>query len=215
MKNFLKVSVFLSLMLAFACTKTNDGTPDVPTTDVAADQVTLAVDEIVAMGAGGGGDTIPDRGRHGFGHRGGGRHEHPGGCKGDSITVNQLPAAVKTYLTTNNLLDSVKRIFKITLKDSANTVRYVVHLKNHKHLFFDANGALVAQPTRNHAFVTVAFTDLPAAAKTYLTTNADVTKITHIIKITKPDGTVQYGVRLSDNKHFHFDAAGALIKKRG
>jgi hypothetical protein len=214
MKNLLKVSVFLSLMLAFACTRTNDVTPT-DSTDVAADQITLAADEIVAQGAGGGGDSIPNRGKHNFGPRGGGKHGHPHGHSGDSITVNQLPTAAKDYLTTNKLLDSVKRVFKVTLNDSAKTVRYIVHLKNHKHLFFDASGNLVTQTTHSHAFVSVAFTDLPAAAKTYLAANTDVTKITHIIKITKKDGTVQYGVRTSENKHFLFDAAGALIKKRG
>ena len=165
MKNLLKVSVFLSLMLAIACTRTNDVTPT-DATDVAADQVTLAADEIVAQGAGGGGDTIPNRGKHNFGPRGGGKHGHPHGHSGDSITVSQLPASAQTYLATNKLLDSVKRVFKVTLKDSANTVRYVVHLKNHQHLFFDAAGNLVTQTTHSHAFVAVAFTDLPAAAKT-------------------------------------------------
>jgi hypothetical protein len=212
MKNLLKVSVFLGLMLAFACTRTNDVTPT-DVTDVSADQVTLAADEIVAQGAGGGGDTIPNRDKHGFGPRGGGHNEHPCGSKGDSITVNQLPAAAKAYLTTNKLLDSVKNVFKLTLNDSAKTVRYIVNLKNHKHLFFDASGNLVAQPTRGHAFVSITYNDLPAAAKTYLAANSDITKITHVIKITLPNGTIAYGVRFGDNKHFLFDAAGALIKK--
>lgn len=213
MKNLLKVSLFMSLMLAFACTKTDDVTPT--TNDVAADQITLAADEIVAQGAGGGGDTLANRGRHGFGPRGGGRHEHPCGSRADSISVSQLPATAKAYLTTNNLTDSVKKVFKLILKDSANTVRYIVHLKNHKHLHFDANGNIVTPPTHNHAFVAIAYADLPAAAQTYLAANTDITKITHVIKITKPDGTIQYGVRLSDNKHFHFNAAGVLIKRRG
>ena len=92
-------------------------------------------------------------------------------------------------------------------------MRYVVDLKNHKHLFFDASGNLVTQPTHDHAFVAIAYTDLPAAAKTYLTANTDITKITHVIKITLPNGTIAYGVRLSDNKHFLFDAVGVLLKK--
>jgi Putative beta-lactamase-inhibitor-like, PepSY-like len=213
MKNLLKVSVFLGLMLAFACTKTDSVTPNSDLTAVAADQLVLAADELVAQGAGGGGDTLPNRDRHGFGPRGGGKHEHPCGSKGDSISINQLPAAAKAYLTTNKLTDSVRRVFKITLKDSANSVRYVVDLKNHKHLFFDAAGNLVAQPTRDHAFVSIAYNDLPAAAKTYLAANTDIAKITHIVKVTLPNGTIAYGVRLGDNKHLLFDAAGKLIVK--
>ena len=208
MKNFLKVSVFLSLVLAIACTKTDDTNP----TTTATTDTQLAVDELVSQGSGAGGpDSIPNGGRHGFGPRGRGHHEHPG-AKGDSITFAQLPAAAQAYLTTNNLKDSVKSVFKITLKDS--TVRYVVRLTSRKHLHFDASGNLVNEPTRNFTFTAIALTDLPAAAQTYLAANTDVTKITHIMKITKSDGTIQYGVRTSDDKHFLFDSAGVLLKKK-
>ena len=209
MKNLLKVSVFLSLILAVACTKTDTVTPT--TTDLT--DTTIAVDELVAQGAGGGGDSIPNGGRHGFGPRGRGHHEHPSGVKGDSITIAQLPAAAQAYLTTNNLKDSVKSVFKVTLSNTS--VRYVVRLTNRKHLHFDANGALVNESTRGYAFISIALTNLPAAAQTYLAANTDVTKITHVIKITKADGTIQYGVRTSDNKHFLFNAAGVLLKKHG
>ena len=209
MKNLLNVSVFLSLILAVACTKTDSVTPT--TTD--ATELVTAADEIVAQGAGGGGDTLPNHGRHGFGSKGRGHHTHPAGAQGDSITIADLPAAAQTYLTTNSLTDSVKGVYKITLTDG--TVRYIVRLTSRKHIHFDASGAVVNQTTRNHVFVAIALTDLPAAAQTYLAANTDVTTITHIVKITKADGTIHYGVRTSTNQHFHFDAAGTLIKKRG
>ena len=57
----------------------------------------------------------------------------------------------------------------------------------------------------------IGFSGLPSAAKTYLLTNSDTSKIVRIVKITLPDGTFQYVVRLNDRTHLHFDAAGVII----
>jgi hypothetical protein len=217
MKNFLKVSVFLSMVLAFACTRTNDVTPSA---DVAITATQLVLEEVVLQGTGAGGNGSDStckgpRGKFENGPRGKGKHDHPNGATADSITVSQLPAAAQTYLTTNGLTAKVVSVFKITHKDStgATKITYVVRLNDKTHIHFDAAGAVVNKPTRNFTLVSITYADLPAAAKTYLAANTDVTKITHVVKITKADGTIEYGVRSSDNKHWHFDAAGALKKK--
>jgi hypothetical protein len=101
------------------------------------------------------------------------------------------------------------RIIKITLPDG--TIQYGVRLNDHTHLHFDAAGAVITTTTDRHQFVIITFNDLPAAAKTYLNANTTVANIVGIIKITKPDGTFAYGVRLADNTRYTFDAAGAVI----
>jgi hypothetical protein len=218
MKNFLKVSVFLSLLLAFACTQDNDVTP---TGDVAISEIQLALEEVVLQGTGAGGNGSDStcrgpRGKFEHGQRGKGKHDHPNRGEADSITVAQLPTAAQTYLTTNNLTANVKSVFKITHKDStgATVTTYIVRFTDKTHIHFDKDGNVVNKPTRNFTLASIALTDLPAAAQTYLAANTDVSKITHIVKITKPDGTIEYGVRSGDNKHWHFDAAGALKKRK-
>ena len=57
----------------------------------------------------------------------------------------------------------------------------------------------------------IGFSALPSAAQTYLLTNSDTSKIVKIVKITLPDGTFQYVVRLNNHTHIHFDAAGVVI----
>ena len=79
----------------------------------------------------------------------------------------------------------------------------------------DAAGALLPTPNRDKAFVDATYDALPAAAKTYLAANTDITKITNIVKITLANGRLQDGVRTSTNTHFLFDADGKLIAKRG
>ncbi len=212
MMNFLKVSVFLSMVLAFACTQTNDVTPSA---DVAITAAQLSIEELVLQGTGAGGSDSTckgPRGKFSQGSRGKGKHDHASGAAGDSITVAQLPAAAQAYLTTNNLTATVVSVYKITRTDSAGVVKitYVVRFTNRTHIHFDVDGNIVNKPTRNFTLVSITLTELPAAAQAYLAANTDVTKITHIVKITKTDGTVEYGVRTSDNKHWHFDAAGAL-----
>lgn len=57
----------------------------------------------------------------------------------------------------------------------------------------------------------IGFAGLPTAAQTYLTTNTDTSTIIRIVRITLPDSSVQYIVRLLGRTHLHFDANGNVI----
>lgn len=60
----------------------------------------------------------------------------------------------------------------------------------------------------------IPFTDLPTAAQTYINTNlGGVDSVKFVLKITLPDSTVEYSVRLTNGKHVHFDANGNIITK--
>ena len=206
-KNLFGSLAFLALMLAVACTK--------DTTDTTSDATIVPVNELVTLSDPPTGPNTPDSvhtnsdstrcwgGRHGRGHG-----NHPGRIKGDSIGFSTLPAAAQTHLLT---LDTSKilRIVKITLPNG--TFQYVVRFKDRTHLHFDAAGVVIVTTMDTHRFVVIAFADLPAAARTYLNTNTTVANIVGIIKVTKPDGTIEYGVRLSNNTRYTFNAAGALI----
>lgn len=203
-KKFLRVATFAGILLAVACTKESTG-------DVLADGTLTTVDELVVSGTGAGGDsstTDSTRGRCWRG--GGGKHgNHPARVQGDSIGLTDLPAAAQTYLNANTTVANITRIVKITLADG--TVNYVVRFNDRTHIHFDSAGAVLSTQTDKHQFTEITFADLPAAAQTYLNTNTTVANITTVVKITKPDGTVVYGVRLSDNTHYAFDSAGALL----
>jgi Putative beta-lactamase-inhibitor-like, PepSY-like len=221
LKNFIGVFAFAAVLFTVACTKE---TLD----NILNDANIVAVDELVTfsdpsngtksklMDEPAGGPTSPDSVGHGGGHGGGhghgwgrGRGSHPGRIAGDSIGFSGLPSAAQTYLLTNSDTSKIVRIVKITLPDG--TFQYVVRLNNRTHLHFDAAGVVIVTTTDRHQFTNIAITDLPAAAQTYLNANTTAANIVGIIKVTKLDGTVIYGVRLADNKRFTFDAAGALI----
>jgi hypothetical protein len=217
MKNVVKVFAFMGLFLAFSCVKDNSGTVEA---NAVIDTQSFAMNELTALttnggGAGGGSDTSKGGGMHGcgnrdgFGNMGRGHHEHPDGIKGDSIGFKDLPQAAQATLTASGDATKILRIVKITATDG--TIRYVVRLTDRKHIHFDANGVVVVLPSREHAFTAITIDDLPAAAKAHVLADTNPSKITHIIKITKPDGSVEYGVRTSDNKDFHYDANGAVI----
>jgi hypothetical protein len=207
MKNLFGSLAFMAILFTVACTKDAIDT-------VTNDANLVAVNELVTLTeppSGPAGPTDPTSGRHGDSTGrcwGRGHGNHPGRVKGDSIGFSDLPSAAQTHLLT---LDTSKiaRIVKITLPDG--TFNYVVRLKDHTHIHFDASGVVITTTMDNHHFVTILFTDLPAAAQTYLNANTTVANIVGIIKITKPDGTFEYGVRLSDNTRFTFNAAGAVI----
>jgi ribosomal protein L14 len=212
MKNLFGAIAFMCLMLVVACQKTDD-LPFADDTETAVEELlTVSIGTLTTRGDStmhGGGGSHDHHG--GFGNRGGGRHTHPAGMRGDSIGFVALPQAAQTYINTNKGgTTNVKMIVKVTLPDG--TVRYGVRFNDKTHLHFDANGAVVATENRDSAFTEITFADLPAAAKTFLTANADVTKISHVIKVTKKDGSVFFGVRLSDGKHFHFDANGTVVE---
>jgi hypothetical protein len=206
-KNLVGSLAFMAILFTVACTK--------DTTDTVSDASIVAVDELVTLSDPPAGPNTPDSihansdstrcwgGRHGRG-----RGNHPGRIQGDSIGFTDLPAAAQTYLLT---LDTSKilRIVKITLSDG--TIQYAVRMADHTHIHFDAAGVVITTTTSDHHFTVIAFADLPAAAQTYLNTNTTVANIMGIIKITKPDGTIIYGVRMTDNTRYTFDAAGALI----
>ena len=206
-KNFLRVATLIAVIFTVACTK-----EDV-STDLFSDDTTVALNELVASGTGSGGpgtnSTHTNGGGHGDCHWKGGHGDHPGRLKGDSIAFSGLPLAAQTYLLANTDTSKLKRIAKITLKD--NTVRYAVRLSDGKHYHFDASGTLVVTPMDNHTFTEITFAELPAAAQTYVLSKTTAANISVVIKITKPDGTVVYGVRLADNTHYRFDAVGAVL----
>ena len=208
-KNLFGSLAFLAIMLTVACTK--DAT-DTLTNDA----LIVPVNELVTLSDPPAGPNTPDsiRPPHGDssrcwgGGRGRGHGDHPGRIKGDSIGFSSLPSAAQAHLLT---LDTSKilRIVKITLPDG--TFQYVVRFKDRTHLHFDAAGVVIVTTMDRHNFTVIAFADLPAAAQTYLNTNTTVANIVGIIKVTKPDGTIEYGVRLSTNVRYTFNAAGALI----
>lgn len=206
-KNFLRLATFIAVIFAVACTKEDIST------DLFSDDTIVAVNELVASGTGSGGpgtdSTHMNGGGHGDRHWKGGHGNHPGHAKGDSIGFKSLPLAAQTYLLANTDTSKLKRIAKITLKD--NTVRYAVRLSDGKHFHFDANGAIVVTPMDNHVFIEITFAELPAAAQTFVLSKTTAANVSMVIKITKPDGTVVYGVRLTDNTHYRFDAAGAVL----
>jgi hypothetical protein len=207
MKNLVKVFAFMSLLLAFSCIKDDS----VSTED---DTTTTAINELVALTANGTDSILGMKGcgnRDGFGNMGRGHHKHPDGFKGDSIGFSDLPTAAQTTLTASGDATKILRIVKITLSDG--TVRFVVRLTDRKHIHFDAAGAVIEVPSKKHNFTAITIDELPAAAKTHLLANVDTTKITHLVKVTKEDGTIEFSVRTSDKKHFHYDAAGAVIVK--
>lgn len=205
-KNLLRLATFIAVIFTVACTKEDISS------DLFSDDTITAVNELVASGTGAGGpgsDSIHiNGGGHGR-HWKGGHGDHPGRSKGDSIIFSGLPQAAQAYLLANTDTSKLKRIAKITLKDS--TVRYAVRLSDGKHYHFDANGAIVVTPMDNHVFTEITFAELPAAAQTYVLSKTTAANVSMVIKITKPDGTVVYGVRLADNTHYRFDAAGAVL----
>jgi hypothetical protein len=210
MKQLFQVLSMFILVLAVACTKTADVDPS--TTDSLA--VITTSDELLTLGQGAtgivagplGGDTS----RHRCDSLGRGPHgRHPNGGRGDSIAFADLPAAAQAYVTANLNGATVTRVEKITLPDG--TVRYGVRLSDHTHFHFDATGAVIVDEPRGNGFVEITLADLPTTIQTYLTTNGHTTDIAHIVKVTKTDGTVFYGVRLTNNTIITFDATGAVI----
>lgn len=209
MKNLVKVFAFMSVLFIFACTKDNS----VTATSTADDIQSNAINEITALTTNGG-DTSKggDRGcgnKGGFGNMGKGQHKHPEGIKGDSIAFKDLPAAAQKTLTDSGFVTKILRILKTTAADG--TIRYVVRFTDRKHIHFDAAGAILTLSSRQHAFTAITIDDLPAAAKANLLASTDASKVTHVIKITKADGSIEYGVRTSDNKEFRYDANGVLL----
>ncbi len=199
-KSFISSLAFAAILFTVACTKDD-------LDNIVSDANIVAVDELVTLSAPPPDSTHSPRDSSRCWKRGQGTH--PGRVKGDSIGFTALPSAAQTYLLTNSDTSKIVRIVKITLPDG--TFQYAVRLKDRTHLHFDAAGALITTTTDRHQFITILFADLPTAAKTYLNANTTVANIVAIIKVTKPDGTFIYGVRLADNTRFTFDAAGALI----
>ena len=206
LKNFVRLATFVAFIFVVSCTKED------LTTDLFSDENATAVNELVASGSGGpGGDsTHTGTGNHSHGWRSGHR-EHPGHSRGDNIAFSGLPEAAKTYLLANKDTAKITRIAKVTLRDSS--VRYGVRLSDGTHVHFDANGAVVATPTDRHVFTEITFVELPATAQTYVLSKTTADKIAIVTKVTKPDGTVFYSVRLTDNTHFAFDSTGAVVTK--
>jgi Putative beta-lactamase-inhibitor-like, PepSY-like len=206
-KNLLKVATLVGILFTVACTKESSG-------DVLADGSLTTVDELVVSGTGAGGpDSLGHHRDSTSGHfwkGGGGKHgNHPSKVQGDSIGFSGLPAAAQANLIANTDTSKITRIVKITLADG--TFNYVVRFSDRKHIHYDAAGVVLVKATKDHQFTEITFADLPAAAQTYLNANTTVANITTVVKITKPDGTIIYGIRMSDNTHFAFDSAGALL----
>jgi hypothetical protein len=207
MKNLVKVFAFLTVLLVFACTK-----EDTISTANEVDAQTYALNELTALTANGH-DTVTGKkgcgNRDGFGNMGKGRHNHPDGIKGDSIGFGDLPQAAKDTLTASGAAATILRIVKITATDG--TITYVVRFTDRKHIHFNASGVTIQVASKHHSFTAITIDELPAAAKAHVLANTTADKITHIIKITKQDGSIEYGVRISNNKGFYYDANGAVI----
>ena len=215
MKQLFQLFSMVALVLAVSCTKTSSIDPS------ALDVITTS-DALLSLGQGTsgtvagpmGGDTSRERcnatgrGRHG---------NHPNGGVADSIGFGDLPATAQAYLNANVDITKITRIKKITLSDG--TVRYGVRLSDRTHYHFDATGTLIVDEPRGNQFVEITLAELPASIQAYLTANGHTTDIDHVIKVTKSDGTVIYGVRLTNNTMITFDATGAVIpnpkRKRG
>ncbi len=209
-KNVLKALAFFGLFAVVSCTQEDSA-------DAALmNETNLASNELVATTAksldsvGTGATTTAKHGRHGWGH---GRGSHPRNISGDSIGFSGLPTAAQTYLTTNTDTATITRIVRITLPDSS--IQYIVRFSGRTHLHFDANGNIVTMPTHGCQFVDVLFADLPATAQTYLNANVTVTDIAMIVKLTKPDGTIFYLVRMNDGTRITFDASGNVVPNDG
>jgi Putative beta-lactamase-inhibitor-like, PepSY-like len=207
MKQLFQSIILFGLISLVACQKDNT----LPSDTVEITDAALAANELILISAppdtnGTGSDTFRHRG-HGRGKH----HQHPEGRKGDSIGFSDLPAAAQTYLKANANVDSIKIIVKITLKDGS--IQYGVRMLNRKHYHFDANGAVIVKELKDHQFTEIAVTALPAAAQTYLTTNNLTSKVELVMQITRPDGKIYYGVRLTDNKPLMFDSEGNVLAK--
>lgn len=139
------------------------------------------------------------------------------------IAFKDLPEAARKFLLKKDTSD-IEKILKITLPNG--TVFYSVHFEDHHPLRFDAAGKLIGDRHHDggkgdkgdkgdkggpHPGTKIGFKDLPAAAKTYLLTNADTSKIRHIVKITLPNGKTGYVIMIEGGKTLHFDADGKLI----
>ena len=208
MKQLFQFLSMFAIVLAASCTKTSNVDPAL-TVDV----ITTS-DALLTLGQGPSGTVAGpmggDTSRHRCDSLGRGPHgRHPDGARGDSIGFGDLPATAQAYLRANSDITKITRIEKITLRDG--TVRYGVRLSDHTHYHFDATGALIVDEPRGNRFVEITFAQLPATIQSYLTTNGHTTDIAHIIKVTKTDGTVIYGVRLNNNTMITFDATGAVI----
>ena len=210
MKQLFQLLTVFALVLTVSCTKTSGIDPD-----NSLDVITTS-DELLSLGQGTSGSVS---GPMGGDPRSGKTREcrHPNGGRGEVITFGDLPANAQTYLNANTDVTLITRIVKITLKDG--TVRYGVRLSDRTHYHFDATGALIVDEPRGNKFVEITLAELPQVIRDYLTANGHTTDIDHIVKVTKADGTVIYGVRLTTNTMITFDATGAVIpnpkRKRG
>lgn len=216
MKQLFQVLSMFILVLAVSCTKTSSVDPSADL------EVITTSDELLALGQGTSGTVAGpmggDTSRENCNKTGRGRHgSHPNGGRGDSIGFGDLPATAQAYLTANVDVTLIKRIEKITLTDG--TVRYGVRLTDRTHYHFDATGAVVVDEPRGNKFVEITLAELPQVIQDYLTANGHTTDISHVVKATKTDGTVIYGVRLTNNTMITFNAAGEVIpnptRKRG
>ncbi len=146
-----------------------------------------------------------------------------GGCDSatvKAITFGELPPAAQKWLLTNGDTSKIKKYASITCPDG--TVTYVAG-GSQKVVRFDSTGAVIGGPTtggggpstgngpcKDAKYESIAATDLPAEAQTYLTTHqVDLTKV-KIVKITCPDGTVTYQVS-GQGGSVRFDATGTVI----
>lgn len=145
--------------------------------------------------------------------------------RGDSLVIafKDLPAAAQKLLLEKTDTSKIVRILKITLPDGK--VNYIVRMEGRHGLRFDADGKLILhghghrgpkggkhdRDSLHHHGTKITFKDLPAVTQKYLLEKSDTSKIAHIVKVTLPDGKVQYVVVLKDRKVLRFDANGALL----
>lgn len=196
MKLILNFALLMGMLFYVGCNKDT-------LEDLFTDDTTLAVEELLTASA-----TLRDGGDS-TGTSGHGRCHHPGKIKGDSIGFADLPQAIQDYLIANSDTSKITRIIRVTLPDGS--IRYGVRFSDNTHLHFDANGNVLPGHTPKGQFKEITFDELPAGAKDYLNTNNLSSSIAVVIQLTKPDGSLLYIVRLTDNKKYAFDSEGNLV----
>ena len=149
---------------------------------------------------------------HGWHH--GGRFEDRGGSKKDTVALSALPAAIKTYFTTNYAQDTLVRAFRN--RDSS-----IIVLSANNGLFataFNSTGTFIARtmlPSKHGKHNDVELSGLPAPSQSYLTATYPNFFFKHGFKIVV-DGVTQGYVAFIDangTKYaVQFDANGVFVK---
>ena len=153
-------------------------------------------------------DGDNDRGHHGAGHG-------VGGCHGHEISLDSLPGAVKTYITTNYANYTVRHAEIDTLCSGGGAINVAVAQAGVApvRLFFDTvSGAYLMKGERTD------FATLPQVVRDYITTNYTAfTQRKRAVTLTLANGEVQYMIFMHQaqlHKNVLIKADGNFICER-